>query len=183
MNSGKSAMVLVPPLSFTTVLTTVIVPSRGELLLPDDAVAQVGFVIVVTPDVVKEAALIAIIRPVTVGPVMRDTAFPAMSVPTNVLPGAPLMVASWAIRQNTLHACAPPVRLIVPVNVKESDIWKIHTSVALPFKVSVPSNVALLAAVHKPGVGLVLLTSHVVPPVPAVNQLIPTSKYMPYIKV
>lgn len=68
----------------------------------------------------------------------------AKTVPTIVV--VPLNVADESTFQNTLQACAPPVRsTLLPLSVIRVDVkWKIKTELASPFKVRSP--VKLVAA-------------------------------------
>jgi hypothetical protein len=67
----------------------------------------------------------------------------AIIVPAKLLPVC--MVAEEPTCQNTLQADAPPVKAtLAPVAVvRVLPIWKIHTSVGLPFSVRVPVSCAV----------------------------------------
>src|SRR3989338_5159974 len=95
-NNGKSEIFLVPPPSFTTCFTTVIVAGCLEDTGTTAPVAHPE--ILVTPPVDK-VPVSAIMRPTTVAPVKRDTLLFAISVPTNCVPGDPCIVASRSICQ------------------------------------------------------------------------------------
>ena len=62
----------------------------------------------------------------------------AIRVPTNV--ELEPSVADEETCHSTLHAVAPPTRMMLELDVVVSDepTWKTHTSLALPWSISVP---------------------------------------------